>query len=171
MRVTFFSLFLGWAIALTILAGCFGYRVPVQVVQVPSDPPVVVAPVGTVEMVPATATQPAIAIMNPRVMDPAKVGPLPEPQPTPEGGGWWQTILIGLVAVICPALVPLVQGFLKYRSAFANVIGSVQAVKDALPAQYRDRVNATLASSQTKSTSDLVNKVKAKAKKPTGVKP
>jgi hypothetical protein len=171
MRATFISLFLGWAIALAVLAGCFGYRVPVQVVQVPSDQPVVVAPVGTVEMVPATATQPAIAIMNPRVMDPAKVGPLPEPQPAPEGGGWLQTILIGAVAILFPAAVPFVRGFLQYRAAFANVIGSVQAVKDALPAQYRDRVNATLASSQSKSTSDLVNKVKVKAKKPTGVQP
>lgn len=171
MRATFFSLFLGWAIALMILAGCFGYRVPVQVIQTPADPPVVVAPVGKAFVAPATATQPETITLNPAVKDPDKVGPLPEPAPAPESGGWWQTILLGLVAVLCPALVPLVQGFLKYRSAFANVIGSVQAVKDALPAKYRDRVNATLASSQTKSTSDLVNKVKAKAKKPTGVKP
>ena len=80
-------------------------------------------------------------------------------------------ILIGAVAILFPAAVPFVRGFLQYRAAFANVIGSVQAVKDALPAQYRDRVNATLASSQSKSTSDLVNKVKVKAKKPTGVQP
>lgn len=163
MRATFFSLFLGWALALMILAGCFGYRVPVQVVQVPSDPPVVVAPVGTVEMVPATATQPAIAIMNPRVMDPAKVGPLPEPPPTPEGGGWWQTILIGIVAVLFPAAVPIVRGFLNYRAAFADIVQSVQAAKDTLPAQYRDKVNAALGSAQAKSTSDLVVKLKSKS--------
>ncbi len=171
MRATFVCLFIGWVSALMILTACFGYRVPVQVVQTPADPPVVVAPVGTVEIIEATATQPAIAIMNPRVMDPAKVGPLPEPQPTPEGGGWWQTLLIGAVMILFPAAVPFVRGFLQYRAAFANVIGSVQAVKDALPAQYRDKVNATLQAVQTKPTSDLVRKVKSKAKKPPGEKP
>jgi hypothetical protein len=168
MRSTFTCLILGWALAMAGLVSCF--RVPVQVVQYQDEAPVTVAPVGKVFISTATATQPQTAVMNPRVMDPEKVGPLP-PKPEPSETDWIG-IALGVLGATIPALGGL--GYLWTRlrasaTAASEMAQGIQAVKDRLfpkhedgtNPQMRDEVNKILEIHQKKSKK-TVQKIIAK---------
>ena len=153
MRATFSILFLSIVVSIFLLAtACL--RVPVQVVQYQDEAPVTVAPVGTAYF---SASQ---AVMNPRVMDPEKVGPL-HPKPEPSGTDW-VGIALGVLGTTIPALGGL--GYLWTRlrasaTAASEMAQGIQAVKDRLfpkhedgsNPQMRDEVNKILESHQKKS--------------------
>jgi len=143
---------LWFAIAIFCLVSCF--RVPVQVVQYDNEPALTVAPVGTAYF---SASQ---AVMNPRVMDPEKVGPLPS-KPEPSNTDW-VGIALGVLGTTIPALGGV--GYLWTRlrastTAASEMAQGIQAVKDRLfpkhedgsNPQMRDEVNKILEIHQKKS--------------------
>jgi len=139
------------------LASCF--RVPVRVVQYAEEQPVVVAPVGEVVQVSASR-----AVMNPRVMDPEKVGPLP-PKPEPIGFDWGSLLAVGLGLIpgIGGTLAVVVPRLLKSSTAVRELVGSVQAVKERYPEEC-EKINEVLISKQSAPTRSLVAKHKGKTK-------
>ena len=153
MRATFPILLLGMVVFICLLAtACF--RVPVQVVQYHDEPAITVAPVGVVHI---SATK---AVMNPQVIPPEKVGPLP-PKPEPSGTDW-VGIALGILGTTIPALGGL--GYLWTRlrasaTAASEMAQGIQAVKDRLfpkhedgsNPQMRDEVNKILEIHQKKS--------------------
>jgi len=147
---------LWFAIAMFCLVSCF--RVPVQVVQYQDKPAITVAPVGTVQI---SATE---AIMNPRVMDPVTVGPLP-PKPDLIGPGLdWLSMLLGAGSLAIPALAVAKVLVDRVRTAVAvgtELVDKIQEVKAEHPAA-KDSINAVLAKNQSSEARTFVSKVKNK---------
>ena len=143
------------------LASCL--RVPVRVVQYKDEAPVTVAPVGTAYF---SASQ---AVMNPRVMDPEKVGPLPpKPQPIPSGGLDWLSVLLGAGSLAIPGLAVAKVLVDRVRNAVAvgtELVDKIQAVKAEHPAA-RDSINAVLSKNQSNEARNFVEKVKSKKPAP-----
>ena len=139
------------------LASC-SVRIPVQVVQYDNEPAITVAPVGTVQI---SATE---AIMNPRVMDPVNVGPLP-PKPDPVGPGLdWLSMLLGAGSLAIPALAVAKVLVDRVRTAVAvgtELVTKIQEVKSEHPAA-KESINATLAKNQSEEVRKFVDKVKGK---------
>jgi hypothetical protein len=164
MRSTFTCLILGWALAMAGLVSCF--RVPVQVVQYDEEPAITVAPVGTIHQVSAS-----VAIMNPRVKDPALVGRLQPAPPSPIGGIDWATVgitALGLLGPVGLAVSNLLSQLRKAQTANRELVQGAQAVKEQFPKSSK-KISATLASKQVSaSTVEIVKKIKAKTKKPQG---
>jgi hypothetical protein len=171
MRETFSILFLSVLVSIGLLVSCL--RVPVQVVQYDNEPALTVAPVGTVFISPATATQPQTAVMNPQVKDPEIVGPLPpKPQPITAGGLDWLSMLLGAGLLLIPELAVVKVLVDRVRNAVAvgtELVGKIQEVKAAHPAA-KESINETLAKNQSEEARKFVEKVKSKTKpkKPLG---
>jgi len=163
MRSTFTCLILCWALAMAGLVSCF--RVPVHVVQYDEEPAITVAPVGTMHQVSAS-----VAIMNPRVKDPALVGRLQPSPPSPVGGIDWTTVgitALGLLGPVGLAVSNLLSQLRKAKTANRELVQGAQAIKEQSPDTSAE-ISTILASKQSDSTKDIVKKIKAKTKKPQG---
>lgn len=162
MRYAIICLILGCAMAIAGLASCF--RVPVKVVQYDEEPPVTVAPVGTIHQVSAS-----VAIMNQRVKDPSQVGRLAPTPPNPVGGIDWISLGLGILAGTGPlgyGLSVALSSLKKSRTANEELVQGAQAVKEQFPKSSK-AISATLASKQVSaSTVEIVKKIKAKTKSP-----
>lgn len=156
MRTIFLLLLLGWSLGLLALVSCF--RIPVQLVQYKGESPPAFAPVG--KIIQKSATE---AVMNPQVIPPEQVGPLPEPPPPVSAN--WTTILLGLLSG--GSIGALGLALMKLRgvwSVVANLVESMQKVKEEFPLS-RDAINTVLAKNQTKRTIDAVKKIKEPSRK------
>ena len=142
----------------TLMVACF--RVPVQVVQYQDEPPVTVAPVGTVHISASTA------VMNPRVMYPEKVGPLP-PKPAPVGGLDFVSALIGVVTIAVPGIGIVGTLWSRLRSSIqvgTELVQSVQTVRESFPIS-KEQITSVLSQNHSQKTKDFVAKVKNKKEK------
>ncbi len=141
----------------TLMVACF--RGPVQVVQYQDDPPVTVAPVGTVHLSASTA------VMNPRVIDPEKVGPLP-PKPQPSGGFDFVSALLGVATIAIPGIGIVGTLWSRLRSSIqvgTELVQSVQTVRETCPI-WKEQITSVLSQKHSNKTKDFVAKVKKKNK-------